>query len=295
VLSDRIQESQTEEVELTCELASGRWLGNIRELMNEELSSNSLNRRRFLQSTGAALGVAGIGGLTITPEAAAAEAWPPKLHNLVKKGDVILFQGDSITDAGRAKDKTDAANDQPAMGSGYAWLAGSELLVERPKDGLRIYNRGISGNKVFQLADRWDKDCLALKPNLLSVLIGVNDIWHALNGNYQGTVEIYERDYRALLERTKQALPKVRLVVCEPFVLRCGAVNDKWFPEFDRYRAAAKRVSDAFKTTFVPFQSMFDEAVKYAPPAHWAGDGVHPTSAGASMMAHFWLRTVTRT
>lgn len=233
-------------------------------------------------------------GMSAVPEARAAESWPPNTHSLVSKGDVILFQGDSITDAGRAKDKTDAANDQAAMGSGYAWLAGSELLVGRPNDGLRMYNRGISGNKVYQLAERWDKDCLELKPNLLSILIGVNDIWHTLNGNYKGTVEIYERDYRALLGRTRKALPKVKLVVCEPFVLRCGAVNEKWFPEFDQYRAAAKRVADAFKTTFVPFQAMFDQAVKYAPPNHWAGDGVHPSAAGASMMAYFWLRTVAR-
>jgi len=80
-------------------------------------------------------------------------------------------------------------------------------------------------------------------------------------------------------------------VICEPFVLRCGAVNDKWFPEFDHYRAAAKEVADAFHATFVPFQAMFDEAVKYAPAAHWAADGVHPTPAGASLMAHTWLRT----
>jgi lysophospholipase L1-like esterase len=126
---------------------------------------------------------------------------------------------------------------------------------------------------------------------VLSILIGVNDLWHTLNGNYDGTVEKYEKDYRALLERTLKALPKVKLVICEPFVLRCGAVNDKWFPEFDRYRAAAERVSRSFHATFLPFQTMFGEAIKYAPPSHWAADGVHPTSAGASLMAFNWLRT----
>src|SRR5262249_53017049 len=148
------------------------------------------------------------------------------------------------------------------------------------------------GNKVFQLADRWQMDCLELKPSLLSILIGVNDIWHTLNGKYNGTVEIYERDYRALLERTRKELPQVKLVVCEPFVLRCGAVNAKWFPEFDAYRAVAQRIADAYHARFIPFQAMFDEAVKYAPPMHWAADGVHPTPAGASLMAHTWLRLV---
>ena len=152
--------------------------------------------------------------------------------------------------------------------------------------------RGISGNKVYQLAERWDEDCLQIKPTVLSILIGVNDLWHKLNGKYQGTVEIYERDYRALLTRTTKALPKVRLVICEPFVLRCGAVNDKWFPEFDTYRASARKIAGEFRASFVPFQAMFDEAVKYAPPEHWAKDGVHPSASGAALMAHEWCKTV---
>ena len=264
----------------------------IKLMENGIFNSDGLNRRNFIKSSGIALGSAGLAGLSTLPACGATDPWPPARRALISKGDVILFQGDSITDAGRNKDKTGVANDQPAMGSGYAWLAGVELLVEQPKSDLKVFNRGISGNKVFQLAERWEADCLDLKPNVLSVLIGVNDIWHTLNGNYQGTVEIYERDYRALLERTRKSLPKVKFVVCEPFVLRCGAVSDKWFPQFDRYRDAASRVAKAFRAIYVPFQSMFDEAVKYAPPAHWAGDGVHPTSAGASLMAHGWLRAV---
>lgn len=203
-----------------------------------------------------------------------------------------MFQGDSITDAGRSREKAGVPNEQPGLGGGYAWLAAAELLVDRPQAGLKIYNRGISGNKVFQLAERWDADCLALNPNVLSILIGVNDFWHTLDGKYQGTVQVYERDFLALLERTRKALPKVKLVICEPFVLRCGAVNERWFPEFDKYREAARRVAASFRCTFIPFQTMFDEAVKYAPPAEWANDGVHPSGSGASLMAHHWLRAV---
>jgi len=256
--------------------------------MNEPKDSLSLNRRRFFTTSGISLGAAALGELA-TPTAQAADSWPPPSHSLIKDGQTILFQGDSITDFGR--DKSNAApNNQPALGTGYAWLAGVELLVDHPNSKLSVFNRGISGNKVFQLAERWQADCLDLKPDVLSILIGVNDIWHTLTGKYQGTVAIYERDYRALLERTKKALPKVKLVICEPFVLRCGSVTDKWFPEFDAYRAAAKRVAESFHAAFIPFQTMFDEAIKYAPPAHWAADGVHPTSAGASLMAQTWLR-----
>jgi lysophospholipase L1-like esterase len=257
--------------------------------MNNELAGNSgaLSRRHFFKTSGL-VGLAGLYGAA-AGQATEASPSPPQL---VANGDTILFQGDSITDAGRSREHAGEPNAQSALGSGYAWLAAVELLVDRPKADLKIYNRGISGNKVFQLAERWQADCLDLKPTLLSILIGVNDIWHTLNGNYKGTVEIYERDYRALLERTRKELPNVKLVVCEPFVLRCGSVSDKWFPEFDTYRAAARRVAESYQAAFIPFQAMFDEAVKYAPPAHWAADGVHPTSAGASLMAHTWLRMV---
>jgi lysophospholipase L1-like esterase len=211
---------------------------------------------------------------------------------LIRPNSVILFQGDSITDAGRDRAREKTPNDVRALGSGYAFLATSQLLAEHPAAGLKIYNRGISGNKVFQLAERWDADCISLKPDVVSVLIGVNDIWHRLNGQYNGTVEVYEKDYVALLERTRKALPQVKLVVCEPFVLRCGAVNNKWFPDFDGYRAAARRVATASGALFLPFQAMFDEAGKKAPPAHWAADGVHPTMAGAWRMAQAWLDAV---
>ena len=139
---------------------------------------------------------------------------------------------------------------------------------------------------------RWQEDAIALKPAVLSILIGVNDIWHKLAGRYDGTVADYESGFRALLQRTLKALPDVRIVICEPFVLRCGAVNDDWFPEFDQRRAVAKKLADELSLTFVPFQSMFDAASKQAPPAYWAGDGVHPTLAGHALMAKRWREVV---
>ena len=255
-------------------------------------SANSITRRSFLRNTGTVVGAAGLASMTSACRTISAQGSSPAGRAMIAKNDVILFQGDSITDMSRKRNAEATPNNEPALGTGYAAMAAMGLLVERPGDGLKIYNRGISGNKVYQLADRWQADCLDLKPNLLSILIGVNDLWHTLTGQYQGTLEIYERDYRALLQRTKQALPEVKLVICEPFVLRCGAVNDTWFPQFDQYRAAAKRVAESYHATFVPFQTMFDEALKYSAPEHLAKDGVHPTPLGASLMAYQWLKAV---
>lgn len=247
------------------------------------------DRRKFMQSL-----AAGASGAAILSAAqvVADEKKPTHNDSVLAPGATVLFQGDSITDAGRSRDVAEEPNNQKALGNGYAWMAASQMLVGLPEANLQIFNRGISGHKVFQLADRWDKDCLDMKPNVLSILIGVNDIWHMLGGNYDGTVTVYENDFNALLARTKEALPQVQLVICEPFVLKCGAVDDKWFPMFDEYRAAAKRVAEKHSAIFVPFQAMFDEAVKYAPPEHWARDGVHPSPFGCQLMAHEWVKTV---
>ena len=253
-----------------------------------KVASSPISRRQFA-------GVSAAGAAVLAAaQATGAEAQPAQVaeESLIKPGAIVLFQGDSITDAGRTREQIFIPNTQPALGNGYAWLAAAQLLVGRPDDKLTFFNRGISGNKVFQLAERWQTDALNLKPNVLSILIGVNDIWHALNGQYDGTVEVYEQGYRALVKQTQEALPEVKLVICEPFVLRCGAVNSTWFPEFDKYRAAAKRVAEDAKAVFVPFQEMFDRAAKLAPPERWAKDGVHPTADGAALMAHAWRRYV---
>jgi len=254
-------------------------------------------RRAFLKSSAAALGVGAFASPAAVSTDAAAGRTAEASPGLIARDNVVLFQGDSITDWGRSRQAEGVPNDQGALGSGeggsgpgYAWLAAVELLTDRPKDGLKIFNRGISGNKVFQLADRWQADCLDLKPDVLSILVGVNDYWHTLTSQYHGTVEIYERDYRALTERTLKALPSVKLIICEPFALHYGSVDEAWTSAFAPYRAAAKRVAKACQALFIPFQTRFDEAVNYAPPKYWSKDGVHPSMAGAALMAYAWTK-----
>jgi lysophospholipase L1-like esterase len=245
-----------------------------------------IKRRDFLRNTS----LAGMMALGI-PEivnAAMPKASPVKLA----KGEVILFQGDSITDSGRKRDDT-KYNTPGNLGNGYPFHAAAELLLDQAGKDLKIYNKGISGNKVYQLAERWEKDCLDLKPTVLSILIGVNDYWHKHNGQYDGTVEVYKRDLKALLERTRKALPGIKFIIGEPFAVKgVKAVSDTWYPEFDTYRVAAKEIAKEFDAIFIPYQKVFDEAEKVAPGVYWTGDGVHPSLAGAKLMAQAWLKAI---
>ncbi|WP_080904530.1 SGNH/GDSL hydrolase family protein [Parabacteroides sp. Marseille-P3160] len=247
------------------------------------------SRRDFLKK-GA---LAGFGALMI-PELAKAvvkettAVHAPKIQ--LKKESVILFQGDSITDCGRKRDNNQCNNfDQ--LGSGYALFTATQLLKDHADKQLKIYNRGVSGNKVFQLRERWELEALAFQPEVLSILIGVNDYWHTLSGGYKGTVEVYESDLRSLLTYTKEKLPNVQLVLGEPFAIRGGSAIDepKWFPMFDEYKVSLKKLATEFNAVFVPYQSAFDAAVKLAPARYWSADGVHPDLPGRQLMADLWL------
>jgi lysophospholipase L1-like esterase len=204
----------------------------------------------------------------------------------------ILFQGDSITDCGRNRERQDTPNDLQALGNGYAARAGVELLATYPSAGLRIFNRGISGNRVVDLYARWKADGVNLEPDLLSILIGVNDSWHESNSRNGVEPKRYGKVYRMLLDYTREKLPNVRLVLCEPFVLPCGAGKEGWVADIGERRQIVKSLAEEFGAVFVPFQSMFDEAIREAPPEYWAGDGVHPTPAGHARMARLWLERV---
>lgn len=204
---------------------------------------------------------------------------------------VVVFQGDSVTDCGRNRAVADP-NAAGPLGTGYPLLVASTELAAHPQSGLKFYNRGISGNKIPDLGQRWAADTIALQPDVLSILIGVNDFWHTKTHGYKGTVADYETGYAALLQATRQALPSVRLVVIEPFVLRCGAVDASWFPEFDERRAAAARVARRVGATFVPMQARFTALASRGTPEYWAADGVHPTAAGHGLIAERWRHAV---
>lgn len=203
----------------------------------------------------------------------------------------LLFQGDSITDCGR--EQTGGAG-YPAvnLGPGYAGLIASRLWCDQPARDWKILNRGISGNRVTDLYSRWKRDCLNLEPDILSILIGVNDTWHEF-GNRDGVeVPRYEEFYRRILEWTRTARPGIRFVLMEPFVLPFGAVGAAWVPEIDARRAVVRKLAAEFDAVFVPLQEPLLEKAKLAPPAHWLVDGVHPTPAGHQVLADAWFTAV---
>lgn len=213
--------------------------------------------------------------------------------DLLKPGGVVLFQGDSVTHAERHAASVVESNDHNALGWGYAKMCAAALLAREPALGLKIHNRGISGDCVFDLDKRWQMDCLDLKPNVLSILIGIND-WgrHHLAGWRGLSTDAYDASYRALLQRTREARSDIRLILCEPF-----HVYPPWMrPEHDQdMRERQKRVraiADDFGAIFVPFGRAFAEAFESAPPSYWTFDGTHPNLAGFGLMTRTWLTAV---
>jgi lysophospholipase L1-like esterase len=203
------------------------------------------------------------------------------------KDDVILFQGDSITDGGRQRTGNDYNH---TMGQDYCYIISAQIGAQFPERNLTFINRGIGGNKVTDLAARWQNDTLNLKPNLLSILVGVND---TLFGGE--SVEDYEKTYDKLLSDTQAAMPGVKIILGEPFVLPVG----KWKDGYDAHLADVKkrqevvaRLADKYHLPIIHYQKAFDDACLLAPADHWSWDGVHPTYAGHGLMVREWLRTV---
>ena len=201
----------------------------------------------------------------------------------------ILFQGDSITDVHRVRDN-DAHGG--AFGFGYPLLVTTQLGFERP-DAFRFFNRGVSGDRVVDLYARIKCDCINLRPDVVSILIGVNDVWHEIGRQNGVAADKFERIYSMLLDEILQALPQTRFLILEPFVTHGTATDDAWdafSTQVPLRAAAAKRVAQAFSQTFVPLQAAFDAAQTRAPAQHWTADGVHPTPFGHELIAREWLR-----
>jgi len=213
---------------------------------------------------------------------------------LFKPESRIVFQGDSITDGGRGRN----GDPNHILGHSYAFLIAARYGASYPERNLGFFNRGVSGNKLPQLAERWQQDTLDLNPTVVSILIGVNDIWHPLNAGQAVSAEAFEAAYDKLLADTVAALPKVKLVLGEPFILPGKATSEKWDVwqgHLKKFQAVVEKLAAKYHAPVVHYQRAFDAAAKRAPTEYWIWDGVHPTYAGSQLMADEWIRTVNAT
>ncbi len=208
----------------------------------------------------------------------------------------ILFQGDSITDAQRS------TNYDRYRGCGYATLVSAQLGMDRPNE-FEFINRGVSGNRVIDLLARVKIDIINLKPDYLSILIGVNDVWADVADKNGVAADKYEMFYNILIAQIKEALPDVKIMILEPFVLRGIATEKQWNGEnsieksWDIFRSevclraeAAKRVAEKNKLPFVPLMELFEKVQNMAPAEYWLFDGVHPTAMGHELIKREWIK-----
>ena len=211
------------------------------------------------------------------------------MASLIKPGSVVLFQGDSITDAGR--DKTvEAKTTAAALGAGYPAKIAAIWEILFPDSGVSFINRGISGNRTGDLLDRYEKDFRALKPDLVSVLIGINDTWRRYDRNDPTSAEVFESRYRTLLENLKRDLPNAITVIIEPFLLGSVPERNAWREDLDPKIQAVRRLAKQYADFFIPMDGIFVRyAVEGIRETDMAADGVHPTQLGHGIIASEWI------
>lgn len=211
----------------------------------------------------------------------------------------IMFMGDSVTDWYRSGDGDNA------LGSGYPLLVASELAYNYPAK-YEFVNKGISGNRSIDILGRVQGDVVQLKPDYISILVGVNDVWHGVDYNCGITPEKYEIYYNMMIDEIKQGLPDIKIMIMEPFILDGKAVNgdligldgtaakdryERFHAKMDEIANIAKRIALKHDLPFIPLQSLFNEALKKAPVEYWSSDGVHPTYAGHQIIKNAWIET----
>ncbi len=205
-----------------------------------------------------------------------------------EKGSRLLFQGDSITDMNWGRNQSDRNH---YLGHSYVFLIAARLGVDMPEAQLDFYNRGISGHTVADLRKRWQKDAIEMNPDVLSVLIGTNDV-------ASGTLEeSYEADYRAILDASRNSKPELRLVLLDPFVLPTGALKDEksWTARratTDKLGAIVARLAKDYHAVHIKTQEIFDSAAAAVSPEHLMWDGIHPLPQGHELIARNWLQAV---
>ena len=210
-----------------------------------------------------------------------------------KNNLVFLFQGDSITDGNRGR----SADPNHIMGHGYAFSVASRIGADFAESTHSFYNRGISGNRVTELKDRWQTDTLDIKPDVLSILIGINDASMLVNKPKveHSAIDLFETTYRDILSQSKKQNPDTLFVLCLPFVYPVSRVKDNWKNYSSTVASLVSRtrkLAAEFNAVVVDFPAVFDKAIKRAPAEYWIWDGIHPTVPGHELMAREWIKQV---
>ena len=201
---------------------------------------------------------------------------------LIQPNDRILFTGDSITDCGRVREN------EKHLGGGYASFIGARLQAYLAAPDLHIFNRGISGNRASDLLGRIEPDLLALKPTVVSILIGINDVWRRYDRKDPTSAEAFEKNYRAILERISHEL-EARVILLEPFLLHVPDDRHAWREDLNPKIDVTRKLAAEFDAELLPLDGLFAKMATQAPAAYWAGDGVHPSAAGHALIAEAWL------
>lgn len=198
----------------------------------------------------------------------------------------ILFQGDSITDSGRSREH------YYSVGTGYSVLVRGKLALSHPGE-YKVLNKGISGDRIVDLYARIKADILNLKPDILSILIGVNGVGHEFAYQNGVDAEKFYTIYDMLLTEVKEALPDIKIILLEPFVL-CGPGTDRpwdaFFAEVQKRAEKVRILAEKHGLPFIPLQEKFTEGAEKQSPAYWIWDGLHPTNAGHELLAEEWLK-----
>ena len=254
-----------------------------------------LNRRTFLNRGAvgftAATTVAATGLQAAPAKASPVGGYDYRLPTF-KKGSRLLFQGDSITDMKWGRNQKDRNH---YLGHSYVYLIASRLGVDMPEAKLEFFNRGMSGHKVHDLRARWQKDAIDIKPDLLSILVGINDVGRTVTKD-KGFDE-WEANYRFILDASRKANPDLRLVLLDPFVLASGGLTnpDAYKAKrglVDRLCVIVDQLAKDYQAVHVRTQEIFDAAAQAVDPAHWIWDGVHPLPQGHELIARNWLQQV---
>lgn len=196
--------------------------------------------------------------------------------------DTIVFAGDSITDCGRDRAVADS------LGSGYVQLIAGRLLSSPQSAGVRIFNRGIGGNRITDLEARLVGDVIALKPTVVSILIGINDTWRHYDSGLPSPIAQFRASYVRIIQRLKDETG-ARIVICEPFLLPVPADRAQWREDLDPRITAIREVAWEFQLPYLALDGIFATAATTAPLDYWLPDGVHPSLAGHGLIASHWL------